>query len=71
MLITRPLRAVVLEPDAPGDLREDRVVLAEARVQPGTETPAALPHDDGAAGDDVAVVRLDAQPLRVGVAAVA
>src|SRR5262245_44377498 len=64
------LGAVVLEADAPGRLREDRVVFAEARVQARTEAPAALAHDDRAAGDDVAVVRLDAEALRVRVAAV-
>ena len=48
-----------------GDLREDRVVLAEADVQAGLEPAAALAHDDRAAGDDVAVVRFDAEPLRV------
>src|SRR5258708_40335498 len=64
-------RAVVLELHASGGLREDRVVLAEARVQAGLKTAPALADDDGAAGDDVAVVRLHAEPLRVGVAAVA
>src|SRR5262249_48098191 len=63
--------AVVLELHAAGDLREDRVVLAEPGVQAGTEAPSALPHDDGASGDKVTVVRLDAQPLRIRVAAVA
>src|SRR3954471_7547459 len=65
-----PARAVVLELHLAGGLREDCVVLAEPHVQAGLKTPSALPHDDGAAGDDVAVVRLDAEPLRVGVAAV-
>ncbi len=63
--------AVVFEPDAAFDLREDRVVLAEPRVQAGAEAASALPHDDGAAGDHVAVVRFHAEPLRVRVAAVA
>src|SRR5439155_24963602 len=65
------VRAVVFELHAAGDLREDRVVLAEARVEPGTEPAPALADDDRAAGDEVAVVRLHAEPLRVGVAAVA
>src|SRR5207248_2801807 len=65
------VRAVVLELHAAGDLREDRVVFAEAGVQPRAESPPALTHDDGAAGDEIAVVRLHTQPLRVGVAAVA
>ena len=65
-----PVSAVVLEPHTPGNLREDRVVLADAGVEAGPEASSALTHDDRAAADDVAVVRLDAQPLRVGVAAV-
>src|SRR5438874_12538046 len=36
------LRAVVLEAHAAGRLREDRVVFADARVQPRTEPSAAL-----------------------------
>src|SRR5204862_171455 len=67
----RAAGAVVFEPDTSGDLREDRVVLAETRVEPRAETASALPHDDGAAADDVAVVRFHAEPLRVRVAAVA
>src|SRR6266851_2958808 len=63
--------AVIFEPYTSCDLREDRVVLAKARVQACTEAAAALPHDDGAPGDDVAVVGFHAQPLRVRVAAVA
>jgi hypothetical protein len=34
------------------------------------EPAPALPDDDRPAGDDVAVVRLDAEPLRVRIAAV-
>src|SRR3954467_364346 len=64
-------RAVIFELHASVGLREDRVVLAQSRVQAGLKTAAALADDDRAAGDDVAVVRLDAEPLRVGVAAVA
>ena len=40
-------------------------------VEAGTEPAAALADDDRAAGDDVAVVRLDAEALRIRVAAVA
>src|SRR5262249_62368084 len=43
-------RAVILEADASGDLREDRVVLAEPGVQAGAEAAAALSHDDRPAG---------------------
>src|SRR5947207_1538378 len=42
------VRAVVLELDAACDLGEDRIVFAEAGVQPGPEAPAPLPHDDRA-----------------------
>src|SRR5262249_26623462 len=65
------VRAVVFEPDPAVDLREDRVVLAEAGVEARAETASALPHDDRAAGHDVAVVGLDGEPLRIRVAAVA
>src|SRR5262245_65157016 len=64
------LRAVVFEAHSSGDLREDGVVLAPSGIQAGPETAPALAHDDGAASDEVAVVRLDAQALRIGVAAV-
>src|SRR5262245_33206583 len=66
-----PVRAVILEPDPSGDLRENRVVLADPGVQPGTEPAPPLADDDRAAGHEVAVVRLDAEPLRIRVAAVA
>src|SRR5881296_3143533 len=63
--------AVILEPHASRDPREDRVVFAKPRVQARAETTAALPHDDRAPADHVAVVGFHAQPLRVRVAAVA
>ena len=62
---------VILESYPAGDLREDRVVFAEPGVSAGTEAASPLPHDDRAAGDEVAVVRLHAEALRVRVAAVA
>src|SRR5439155_22947381 len=65
------VRAVILEFHAPRDLRKDRVVFAEARVEPRSEPAATLPHDDRAAAHHVPVVRLHAEPLGVGVAAVA
>src|SRR3954453_8136279 len=64
-------RAMVLELHTAVGLRENRVVLTESRVQAGLKTASALPDDDRAAGHDVAVVRLHAQPLRVRVADVA
>ncbi len=71
MLMTRPLAPWSSNFTRPCGLREDRVVLAESGVQSGLEAAAALADDDRAAGDDVAVVRFHAQPLRVRVAAVA
>src|ERR1700722_12864161 len=65
------VRAVVFEPHPPVDLREDGVVFSQAGVPARPESPSPLTHDDCATGDDIAVVRLDAQPLRVRVAAVA
>ena len=53
------------------DLREQRVVLAEADVEAGPEPAAALTHEDRSAGDDVAVEPLDAEALRIAVAPVA
>src|SRR3989304_4704486 len=63
--------AVILEPHAAGDFGENGVALPAAGVHPGADPPTALAHDDGAAGHDVAVVRLDAEPLGVGIAPVA
>src|SRR5260221_8026064 len=65
-----PVGAVVLEPHAPGNLREDRVVFSDAGVEAGPEASSPLAHDDRAAADEVAVVGLDAEPLGVGIAAV-
>src|SRR3972149_11803175 len=63
--------AVIFELHAARDLREDGVVLAEASVEPRPKPPASLPDDNRTPGHHVAVVRLDAEPLRVRVAAVA
>jgi hypothetical protein len=41
------------------------MVVVASRIETGRRPPAALAHDDRAAGDEVAVVRLDAQPLGV------
>src|SRR5262245_1602649 len=57
------LRAVIFKTNTSGDLGEDRVVLAAPGIQAGAESTSALPHDDGATGHEVTVVRLDAQPL--------
>src|SRR5262245_13669292 len=64
------VRAVILEFHASRDLRVDRVVLADAGVQARPKAAAALAHDDRAARHDVAIVRFDADALRVRIAAV-
>src|ERR1700722_15304193 len=56
--------------ELPADLSEQRVVGADAHVQPWLDPRAALPDDDRAAGDDLAGELLHAQPLRIGVAPV-
>ena len=55
---------VILEPDAPVDLGKQRVVLAETHVEPSAELASALPYEDRAAGHDVAVEPLYAEPIR-------
>ena len=54
-----------------GDLREERVVLADADVQAWFEPRAALANEDRAAGDELAGKALHSKPLRVAVATVA
>jgi hypothetical protein len=63
--------AVILELHATRDPGENRVVFTETGIETGTEPASTLPHDDRAAGHEVAVVRLHAEPLRIGIAAVA
>src|SRR2546422_4521232 len=65
-----PVRAVVLELHAAGNLREDRVVFTEPRIESRAEPASALANDDRSAGHDVAIVGFDAEPLRVRIAAV-
>jgi len=60
----------VLEADYAGDLGEEGVVLAAAYVGAGLERCPALADDDAAAQDCLAAEYLDAQSLRVRVAAV-
>src|SRR6476646_8679553 len=52
-------------------LGEERVVAAPPDVLAGMELGAALAHDDGAGGDDRAVVHLHPEALGLGVTAVA
>src|ERR1700694_2115238 len=62
--------AAIAKLDDAGYLREQRVVLAASDVDAGFVAGAALPHDDRAAGHQLSTKCLDAQPLRVRVAAV-
>src|SRR5881397_3818333 len=50
--------------------REDRVVAADLRTRPGAELRAPLAHDDVAGLRRLAVEQLDAEVLRIRVAAV-
>lgn len=65
------VRAVIAELDAAVHLGKQRVVLPEPDVQARTEPASALADKDRSARDDVAVEALDAEPLRIAVAAVA
>jgi hypothetical protein len=62
--------AVVLELHASSDLGKDRVVLADTRVHARAKPTSALPNDNRSAAHEVAVVRLDAEALRIRVAPV-
>ena len=62
--------AVVLESYPTADFGEERVVLAETNVLTGTEPLSTLPDQDRAAGYEVAVETLHAEPLRIAVASV-
>jgi len=63
--------AAIHELNAAADLGKEGIILAAANVQARLYARAALPHDDGAAGDNLSAEGLKAQPLGVGVAAVA
>ena len=52
-------------------LGEERVVAAHAHIHAGVHPGAALTHDDGARGDDLAAEAFDAEALRLRIAAVA
>src|SRR5690606_32660291 len=65
------LRTLGRELDLAIDQREQRVVAAQADARTRVELGAALTDDDVAGLDGLATVHLDAEVLRVGVAAVA
>ncbi len=62
---------MVLEANLAIDLRVKRVVFPKSDVEAWLEATALLAHQNRTARDEIAVVALDAQPLRVAVAAVA
>ena len=62
--------AAVGKLDTAGDLGEERVVGADADVDARLDAGAALAHDDGAAGYELAAKGLHAQPLCIGIASV-
>ena len=64
------VRAVVGELDTSSDLCKQRVVLAEANVQPRTKPAAALTHENRAPGDEVAVEPLHSEALGIAVTTV-
>src|SRR5207237_2096189 len=63
--------AAGLELHPAGSRGKDRVVLADAHAVARLEAGAALTHDDLAARHDLAGEHLHAEPLALGVAAVA
>ena len=65
-----PVLTVILEADLPVDLRVKGMVLPKAHVEAGIESATLLAHQNRSARHDVPVVALDAQALRIAVAAV-
>ena len=65
------IATLALERDLAGNFRKERIVLAAPDVEAGVEVRAALANEDAARRDDRARLLLDAQTLRLTVAAVA
>src|SRR6266542_4503191 len=63
--------APALEADVAVQHGEQRMVRAQAHVGARLEAGAALPHDDAPRGHELPAEALDAEPLGVGIAAVA
>src|SRR2546422_9418819 len=63
--------AAIVKLDHARHFREQRVILTPADIHAGLDVCAALPHDDRPAGHQLSAENLHAQPLRVGIAAVA
>ena len=66
--LTQP--SAIAEFDDAGDLREQRIVFAQADVHAGLKAGTALADDNRAAGNQLAAERFHAQPLCIGIAAV-
>jgi len=62
--------AAVPEFNHTGDLGEQGIVLAPADIDAGLNLRAALPNEDGPAGDELAAERLHAEALRIRIATV-
>src|SRR5579863_3839243 len=62
--------SAILKPDAARDLGKQSIVLAPTHVQPRFHARAALPHDNGAAWNQLSAKSFKAQPLRVRIAPV-
>src|SRR5579864_8615212 len=60
----------VVKLDNACDLGEQRIVLAPAHVVTGLEPRSALPHNDGAARNQLSAEHLDAEALRIRIAPV-
>jgi hypothetical protein len=60
-----PASAMVLEADPSLDPCVDGVVFAEPGVQARSESAPSLPDNDSPAADEVTVMGLDPEPLRV------
>jgi hypothetical protein len=63
-------RPVVFELHTARDLGEERIVFAETDVGARLEATPALTHENRSARNEIAVVPLDAEALRVAIAAV-
>src|ERR1051326_849404 len=63
--------AFVVEVHDAVDLREERVIAADADIRAGIELRSALAHDDRSAGDELSGEALHAEHFRLRVAAVA
>jgi len=61
---------VVFELHATRRCGEEGVVFSKSHVEPRTKSTSALPHEDRAAFDNIAIKPLDTQALRLAVTTV-